>query len=115
MKHSGTLHLDQWYISLSTVYSQDLPISLSSFYSHFMTDNVYCLDDFQESFALVSGMAYRFTDISVMPIYRHFLTYRLLVSVKIRTDKISAIGYRLWPNIGSKYRLYLGDFSPIYR
>ncbi len=59
--------------------------------------------------------AYRFTDISVMPIYRHFLKYRLSVSVKVRTDKISAIGYRLWPNIGSKYRLYFGDFPLIYR
>ena len=55
-------------------------------------------------------MAYRFTDISVMPIYRHFLKYRFSVSVKVRTDKISAIGYRLWPNIGSKYRLYFDDF-----
>ncbi len=65
--------------------------------------------------ASYAGMAYRFTDISVKPIYRHVLKYRLSVSVKVRTDKISAIGYRLWPNIGSKYRLYFGDFPPIYR
>ena len=64
---------------------------------------------------LQAGMAYRFADISVKPIYLDFLKYRLSVSVKFRTDKISAIGYRLWPNIGSKYRLYFGDFSPIYR
>ncbi len=51
------------------------------------------------------GMAYRFTDISVKPIYGHFLKYWLLVSVKVRTDKISTIGYRLRSNIGSKYRL----------
>ncbi len=73
-------------------------------------------------------MAYRFTDISVKPIYRLFQKYRLSVSVKAWTDKISVIigyrqrenigyrlsakagtnkksviGYRLWPNIG--YRL----------
>ncbi len=65
--------------------------------------------------AILPGMAYRFTDISVKPIYRHFLKYRLSVSVKVRTDKISAIGYRLWPNIGFKYRLYFSDFYPIYR
>ncbi len=62
-----------------------------------------------------AGMAYRFTDISVRPIYQHFLKYRLSVSVKIRTDEISAIGYRLWPNIGSQYRLNFGDFLLIYR
>ncbi len=49
---------------------------------------------------LYAGMAYRFTDISVKPIYWHFLKYRLSVSVKVRTDKISAIGYQLLPNIG---------------
>ncbi len=43
------------------------------------------------------------------------MAYRFTVSVKVRTDKISAIGYRLWPNIGSKYRLHFGDFPPIYR
>ncbi len=58
------------------------------------------------------GMAYRFTDISVEPIYRHFVKYRLSASVKVRTDKISVIGYRLWPNIGSEYRLNFGDFTP---
>ena len=36
--------------------------------------------------------------ISVKPIYQHFLKYRL--SVKVRTDKISAIGYKFWLNIG---------------
>ncbi len=51
--------------------------------------------------------------ISVKPIYRHFLKYRLLV--KVRTNKISAIGNRLRPNISSKYRLYFSDFPPIYR
>ncbi len=35
------------------------------------------------------GMAYRFTDISVKPIYRHFFKYRLSVSVKVRTDKMA--------------------------
>ena len=50
-----------------------------------------------------------------LPIYRHYLEYRLSVSVKVRTDKISVIGYRLWPNIGSEYRLNFGDFPPIYR
>ena len=34
---------------------------------------------------------------------------------KVRTNKISAIGYRLCSNISSKYRLYVGDFPPIYR
>ncbi len=63
------------------------------------------------------GMAYRFTDISVMPIYRHFLKYRLSVSVKIRTDKISAIGYRLWPNIGYILVIFPRYIckTPIYR
>ncbi len=50
-----------------------------------------------------TGMAYRFTDISVKPIYRLFQKYRLSVSVKAWTNKISVIGYRLWLNIG--YRL----------
>ncbi len=41
-----------------------------------------------------------------LPIYRHFLKYRLSVSVKVRTDKISAIGYRLWQNTDiSEYQL----------
>ncbi len=39
-----------------------------------------------------SGMAYRITNISVKPIYWHFLKYWLSVSVKVRTDKISVIG-----------------------
>ena len=52
--------------------------------------------------------------ISVKPIYRNFLKCWLLVSVKVRTDKILAIGYRLWSNIGSEQWLYFGDFSPIY-
>ncbi len=43
--------------------------------------------------------------ISVKPIYRHFLKYRLSVSVKVRTDKISAIGYGLGPNINSEHWL----------
>ncbi len=50
-----------------------------------------------------------------LPIYRHFLKYRLSVSVKARIDKISAIGYRLWTNIGFEYWLYFSDFYPIYR
>ena len=50
--------------------------------------------------------------ILVEPIYRHFLKYRLSVSVKVRTDKLSVIGYRLWPYIGSEYRLNFGDFTP---
>ena len=62
-----------------------------------------------------AGIAYRFTDISVKPIYRHFLKYRLSILVIVMTDKTSAIGYRLWPNIGSKYRLYFSDFPHIYR
>ena len=37
-------------------------------------------------------MAYRFTDISVKPIYRHLLKYRLSV---ISFGQISVIGYRL--------------------
>ena len=51
-------------------------------------------------------MAYRFNDISVEPIYWHFLKYRLSILVKVGTDKllISVISYRLWPNIGSELR-----------
>ncbi len=64
-------------------------------------------DRMNTSIRSTPGMAYRFTDISVEPIYRHFLKYRLSVSVKVWTDKISAIGYRLWPNIGSKYRQFI--------
>ncbi len=36
------------------------------------------------------------------PIYRQFLEYRLSVSVKLRTDKISVIGNRLWSDIGNQ-------------
>ncbi len=36
------------------------------------------------------------------PIYRQFIEYRLSVSVKVRTDKISVIGNRLWSNIGNR-------------
>ncbi len=36
------------------------------------------------------------------PIYRQFIEYRLTVSVKLRTDKISVIGNRLWSNIGNR-------------
>ncbi len=62
-----------------------------------------------------SGMAYGFTNILVKLIYRHFLKYWLSVSVKVRNDILSAIGYQLWPNIGSKYWQYFSEFSPIYR
>ena len=47
-----------------------------------------------------------------LPIYRHFWKYRLSVSVKVRTDKISVIGYQLLPSIGSEYRLNFGVFTP---
>ncbi len=46
--------------------------------------------------------------ISVKLIYQHFFKYRLLVSVKVRTDKTSALRYRLWPNIGYFYTRQLG-------
>ncbi len=36
-----------------------------------------------------AGMAYRFTDISVKLIYRHFFE----VSVNVRTNKLSVIGF----------------------
>ncbi len=38
---------------------------------------------------VVPGMEYRFPDVSIKPIYLYFL---ILVSVKVKTDKISAIG-----------------------
>ncbi len=44
-------------------------------------------------------------------IYRYYFKYRLSVLVKVRTDKISATGYWLLPNIGSEYRLCFDDFS----
>ncbi len=47
-------------------------------------------------------------DILVILICGHFLKYRLSISVKVRTDKITAIGYCLWSNIGTKYQLYFG-------
>ena len=58
-------------------------------------------------------MAYRLSVISVKPIYRLFKKYRLSVSVKAWTDKISVnIGYRQGQNISYrqisrpiKYRL----------
>ena len=59
------------------------------------------------------GMAYRFTDISAL--------FEILVSVKVRTHKISAISYRFGQisalNIGCIsviFRRYIGK-TPIYR
>ncbi len=50
------------------------------------------------------GMAYRITDISEKPIYRLFCKYRISVSIKIISVKISDIGYRQKQNIGYRYR-----------
>ncbi len=55
---------------------------------------------------------YDISIILVEPIYRHFLKYPLSIPVKVRTDEISVIGYRLWLNIGSEYWLNFGDFTP---
>ncbi len=56
------------------------------------------------------GMAYRITDISEKPIYRLFCKYRISVSVKIISVKISDIGYRQNQNIRywqmTKYRTF---------
>ncbi len=65
---------------------------------------MWCIACFRHQ--LISGMAYRFTDISAL--------FEISVSVKVRTNKILAIGYRLWQNIGFKYRLHFSDFYPIY-
>ena len=47
-----------------------------------------------------------------LPIYWHFVKYQISVSVKVRTNKISVMGYPLWPNIDSEYRLNFGVVPP---
>ena len=58
------------------------------------------------------GMAYRITDISEKPIYRLFCKYRISVSVKIISVKISDIGYRI--SAVPKYRISVREVEPIY-
>ncbi len=41
-------------------------------------------------------------NIGKTPVYRQFQEYRLSVSVKLRTNKISVIGNRIWSNIGNR-------------
>ncbi len=45
------------------------------------------------------------------PIYRQFIEYRLSVSVRLRTDKISVIGDRLWSNIGNRLSAKFNQYA----